>query len=79
MNAVNPKNGNTVLNDVVLSNVYSNQMNFIKFLIEECHFDVKVQNYFQMTAEIAVQVNGKEKIASNPVKDYQSYRSVVVK
>ena len=64
VNAANPKNGNTVLHHVVLSNVYSNQMNFIKFLIEECHVDVKIQNYFEMTAEIAAQVNGKERIAS---------------
>ena len=37
VNATNPKSGNTVLHDVVLSDAYSNQMNFIKFLIEECH------------------------------------------
>ena len=64
VNAANAKNGNTALHDVVLSNVYSNQMNFIKFLIEECYIDVKIHNYFEMTAEIAAQVNGKEKIAS---------------
>ena len=64
VNATNPKNGNTVLHDVVLSNAYSNQMNFIKFLIEECHVDAKIQNYFEMTAEIAAQVNGKVEIAN---------------
>lgn len=64
VNSVNPKNGNTVLHDVVLSNVYSDQVNFIKFLIEECHVDVKIQNYFEMTAEITAQVNGKGDIAS---------------
>ena len=30
VNSINPKNGNTVLHDVVLSNVYSNQLDFIK-------------------------------------------------
>ena len=64
VNSVNPKNGNTVLHDVVLSNVYSNQLDLIKFLIEECNVDVKIQNYFEMTAEITAQVNGKENIAT---------------
>ena len=64
VNATNPKNGNTVLHDVVLSNVYSNQMSFINFLIEECQVDVKIQNYFEMTAENVAQFNGKEKIAN---------------
>ena len=64
VNSVNPKNGNTVLHDVVLSNVYSNQVDFIKFLIEECNVDVKTQNYFEMTAEITAQVNGKGNIAT---------------
>ena len=64
VNSVNPKNGNTMLHDVVLSIIYSIQLDFIKFLIEECNIDVKIQNYFEMTAGIAAQVNGKEKVAS---------------
>ena len=39
-------------------------MSFINFLIEECHVDVKIQNYFEMTAENLAQFNGKEKIAN---------------
>ena len=62
VNATNPKNGNTVLHYVILSNTYSNQLEFVKFFIEECHVDVKIPNYFEMTAEITAQVNGKQKI-----------------
>lgn len=64
VNSVNPKNGNTVLHHVVLSNIYSNQLDFIKFLIEECNIDVKIQNYFEMTAGVVAQVNGKENVVS---------------
>ena len=62
VNATNPKNGNTVLHYVILSNTYSNQLEFVKFLIEECNVDVKIPNYVEMTAETIAQVNGKEKI-----------------
>lgn len=62
VNATNPKNGNTALHYVILSNTYSNELDFVKFLIEECHVDAKIPNYVEMTAEITAQVNGKQKI-----------------
>ena len=62
VNVTNPKNGNTALHYVILSNTYSNQLDFVKFLIEECHADVKIPNYIEMTAEITAQANGKQKI-----------------
>ena len=43
---------------MILSNAYSNQLDFVKFLTEECHADVKTPNYFEMTAEITAQING---------------------
>ena len=63
VNAANPKNGNTVLHDVVLSNVCYNQLDFIKFLINECHVDVTRTNYFEMTAAIMAELNEKQSIA----------------
>ena len=50
---------------MILSNAYSNQLDFVKFLTEECHADVKTPNYFEMTAEITVQINGKQKITDH--------------
>ena len=63
VNAANPKNGNTVLHDVVLSNVCYNQLDFIKFLINECHVDITRTNYFEMTAAIMAELNEKQSIA----------------
>ena len=40
VNAANPKNGNTALHHLILSNTYSNQLDIVKFLTEECHADV---------------------------------------
>ena len=64
VNAVNPKNGNTVLHSVILSNTFSDQLDFAKFLIEECGVDVDIPNYFAMTAQILAEVNGKRSIAN---------------
>ena len=63
VNAANPKNGNTVLHDVVLSNICFNQLDFIKFLINECYLDVTRTNYFEMTAAIMAELNEKQGIA----------------
>lgn len=63
VNAANPKNGNTVLHDVALSNICFNQLDFIKFLINECHVDVTRTNYFEMTAAIIAELNEKQSIA----------------
>ena len=65
VNAANPKNGNTASHHVILSNTYSNQLDFVKFLTEECHADVKIPNYLEMTAEITAQINGKQKITDH--------------
>ena len=63
VNAVDPKNGNTVLHSVILSDTFSDQLDFAKFLIEECHVDVDIPNYFEMTAQILAEVNDKRSIA----------------
>ena len=63
VNAVDPKNENTVLHSVILSDTFSDQLDFAKFLIEECHVDVDIPNYFEMTAQILAEVNDKRSIA----------------
>ena len=64
VNAVDPKTGNTVLHSVILSNAFKDKLDFAKFLIEECHVDVDIPNYFEMTAQILAEVNGKQSMVN---------------
>ena len=62
VNAINPKNGNTVLHDVISSSIFTNQLDLFKFLVEECKVDLNIANYFEMTPLIMAEVNGKTEI-----------------